>query len=128
MDILQCLPFDCECSQKRESIVFLMNTHTWWKCLMTKRKAHIGADTLYLSKIKYLICVHFTSFIIPCRGGWMRTLSSARKTDQANFTDWMSILPSNLTEEISPNTEALRANTLSQFVSKKIWLDKKDND
>ena len=51
---------------------------------------------------------------------WMRTLSSARKTDQANFTDWMSILPSNLMEEISPNTAALRANTLSQFVSKKI--------
>ena len=32
-------------------------------------------------------------------------------TDQADLTDWMSFLPSNLMEEISPNTEALNANS-----------------
>ena len=41
----------------------------------------------------------------------MRALSSTFKTDQADFTDWMSFLPSNFIEEISSNTEALNANT-----------------
>ena len=36
----------------------------------------------------------------------MRALTSAYKTDQADFTDWISFVPSNLTEEISPNKEA----------------------
>ena len=32
-----------------------------------------------------------------------RTLSSDCKTGQADFTDWVSFLPSNLMAEISPN-------------------------
>ena len=39
-----------------------------------------------------------------------QALSSACKIDRADFTDWMSFLTSNLTEEISPNTEAFSAN------------------
>ena len=35
----------------------------------------------------------------------------AYKSDRADFSDWMTFLPSNLMEEISPNTEALSANT-----------------
>ena len=34
-----------------------------------------------------------------------------RKTDRVDFINRMSFLPSNLIEEISPNTEALSANT-----------------
>ena len=37
--------------------------------------------------------------------------SSECKTDQSDFTDWMNFLLSNLMEEISPNPEALNANT-----------------
>ena len=32
--------------------------------------------------------------------------------EQADFTDWMSFLSSNLIEEISPNPEALSANMI----------------
>ena len=42
--------------------------------------------------------------LFPYRGGKMRALSCACKTDQAGFTDRMFFLPSNLMEEISPNT------------------------
>ena len=60
----------------------------------------------------FVLCVCFTFFIIPLpsRGGGIQALSSACKTAQTDFTDWMPFLPSNLMEEISSNTEALRAN------------------
>ena len=45
------------------------------------------------------------------RGGRSRALSSACKSDQVDFTDWMSFLTPNLMEEIILNTEALNANT-----------------
>ena len=57
------------------------------------------------------MCVRFTSFIIPYRGGRVRALSSVYKTDQVDFTSWISFLPSNHLEEISPNPEALNVNT-----------------
>ena len=40
-----------------------------------------------------------------------RALSSTCKTEQADLTIWMSFLPSNPMEKISPNTEALNVNT-----------------
>ena len=58
------------------------------------------------------MCVRFLRpLLFPY--GEVRTLalSSACKTDQADFADLMSFLPSNLLEKISPNTEALSANT-----------------
>ena len=33
----------------------------------------------------------------------MRALSSSCKTDQPDFIEWMSLLPSNLMDKISPN-------------------------
>ena len=39
-----------------------------------------------------------------------RALSFECKTDQADFIDWMSFLPSNLMEEFNPTPEALSAN------------------
>ena len=59
--------------------------------------------------VYFFVC--FTSFIIPYRGGRKLALISVWKTDQADFTDWISFLPSNLMEEISSNTEALNVNT-----------------
>ena len=58
------------------------------------------------------MCLCFTFFFIPlpCKEGWTQPFSSACKTAQADFTDWMPFLPYKLMEEISPNTEALRAN------------------
>ena len=44
-------------------------------------------------------------------GSWTSALSSGCKTDRVDFINRMSFLPSNLIEEISPNTEALIANT-----------------
>ena len=41
----------------------------------------------------------------------LKGLNSTCKTDQADFTEYMSFLPSNLVEEISPDQEALSANT-----------------
>ena len=40
------------------------------------------------------------------RGLGRRLLSFACKTNQADFTCWMSFLPSNFIQEISPYTEA----------------------
>ena len=52
------------------------------------------------------MCFHFTSFISLQRGR-TQALSSACKIDQADFTDWMTFLTSNLMEEISLNAEVL---------------------
>ena len=62
------------------------------------------------------VCVCVCLFVqrpllFPYNGGRMRVLSSISKADQADFTDWMSFLPSNLMEEINSNTKALNANT-----------------
>ena len=43
--------------------------------------------------------------------GAVRSHPRARKINQADFTGWMSLLSSNLMEEISPNTEAFSSNT-----------------
>ena len=45
--------------------------------------------------------------LFPSKRGRTRVLSSECKTDQADFPDWMSFLPSNLMEEINPIREAL---------------------
>ena len=39
------------------------------------------------------------------------TISSKYKADQADFTDWMALLPSNIMEEIGTSPETLSANT-----------------
>ena len=49
--------------------------------------------------------------LFPYRGSKIWGLSCERKTDQADFTDWMSFLLSNLMEEISPNVEARSTKT-----------------
>ena len=56
------------------------------------------------------VYVRFRFFIIPYRGGRQGALSSATKTDQADFTDWMSFLSYSLMKDISFKTEALGAN------------------
>ena len=54
------------------------------------------------------VCVLVLRLLLsPYRGDRMQALSSTCKTDQADFTDWMSFLTSNLMEEISVNTEPL---------------------
>ena len=45
-----------------------------------------------------VVCVRLRPLLFPCT------------TDQADLTDWMSFQPSNLMEEISPNTEAVNTN------------------
>ena len=59
------------------------------------------------------VFVFLCPLLFPCRGGRKQDLSSVSKTDQADFTDWMFFLPSNLMEEISlilkPSTQILQA-------------------
>ena len=59
------------------------------------------------------MCVRFTSFIIytSSRGDRTRALISTFKTDQTDFTHWISFLPSKLAMEISPNLDVLSAKT-----------------
>ena len=62
------------------------------------------------------VCVCVCVFVLrpllfPNIEGRARALSSACKTDQDDFTDMVSFLTSYLIEEISPNTQALSANT-----------------
>ena len=61
-------------------------------------------------KNSYCVCL-FKSFLFLSRWGGTRVLSSECKTDLADVTDRICVLLSTLIEEISPNPEALRANT-----------------
>ena len=67
--------------------------------------AHLVLVFLLLTLSKLLV--------FPFRRGGTRALSSACKTDQVDFTYWMSFLPYNIMEEINLNTEVRSANTLS---------------
>lgn len=60
-------------------------------------------------KMKIDICVrvHFKFFTISCRWSWTLSLNSECKIDKADFADRMFFLPSNLTEEISPERKHL---------------------
>ena len=64
---------------------------------------------------KMLMPIHpvyfLRSLLFPYRGGMAWALSSLCKTDQADFMDRMSFLPSHFMEEIISNTETLSANT-----------------
>ena len=53
------------------------------------------------------------SLLLPSREGRAQAISSECKINQSDCTDWISFLSSNLMEEISPNSEALSANTQS---------------
>ena len=59
--------------------------------------------------VSKLVCV-FTlrPFLFPYGEVKTQYLSSARKTDQADFTDWMSFLPFNFMEKISPKQKYLK--------------------
>ena len=50
------------------------------------------------------------TLLLPSRWGRTREGSSECKTDQVDFTYWVSFLPSNLIEDISHDLEALSAN------------------
>ena len=53
-----------------------------------------------------LMCVFYVPYYSSIKGA--RDLSSACETDRADFTDWMSFLPSNLVEKISSNKDVLK--------------------
>ena len=78
--------------------------------------------------IKYVyVCMCVCVFVLcpllfPYRGGRTQAFSSASLTDKADFK--MCFLPSNLMEEISPNTEALNTNTKSHSSA---WRNRKEN-
>ena len=55
--------------------------------------------------------IGFTSFIIPLERSLVASFKLYIEIDQADFTDWMNLLPSNLMEEINHNPEALSAKT-----------------
>ena len=60
-----------------------------------------GSISNVLNRKKLGACVYvcFASFIIPLNPEvWMQLLSSESKIDQADFTNWISSLPSNLME------------------------------
>ena len=42
------------------------------------------------------VSVHFTSLLFPSRGVRTQALSSERKIDRADFTDWILIFAGNL--------------------------------
>lgn len=67
---------------------------------------NLPCATSIIKCINKHVCIRFTSFCYSARGGRSRFLSSACKTEQADFIDWTSFLPSNPKEETSPNTAA----------------------
>ena len=76
----------------------------------------------FISRLR--VCV-YSPYYSPYRGVRTRILSSACKTDQAEFTDWTYFLPFNLIREINSNTEDITANT--KYLSSG-WKNRNDND
>ena len=76
----------------------------WLKLLMKKNLI------LYLEFI-ISVCLFYVLYYSPIWGGRTRVLSYACKTDQIDFTDWMSFLPFKLMDEINSKAEALDVNT-----------------
>ena len=71
---------------------------------------------LNMYKFSVCVCISVCVFVsrhvlFPSRRDSMRTLASECKIDEADFTDWLFFLPSNLIEEIITHPEALSANT-----------------
>ena len=64
-------------------------------------------------KLMHLCVYNLRPSLFPSWGGRARFLSSECKTGQADFTDWISFLPTNFIEETSPNPDDLNANTSS---------------
>ena len=62
--------------------------------------------------VKHL-CLFSALYYSSLDGGKTRALSSESKIDQADFTRWLSFLPSNFMEEIIPNLEAPSTNNES---------------
>ena len=49
---------------------------------------------------------HFAVYYFPINGvGYRQDLSSACKSDRADFTDWLSFISFNLMQELNPNPE-----------------------
>ena len=61
--------------------------------------------------VSVCVCVRFISFIIPLERGLDEGFKLCIQIDQADFTYWISFLPSNLVVDISCNPKALGTNT-----------------
>ena len=63
--------------------------------------------------IKACVCFfNLCHLLFHYKRGYTQALCCACKTDQADFIDWMSFLPHNFVENISPNTEAISGKSL----------------
>ena len=58
---------------------------------------------LLIPRILYVCVFDLYPLLFPYRRGRTQTSSSACKTDQADFIDWMVLLPSNIMEDINPS-------------------------
>ena len=63
----------------------------------------------YIHRSMFVFVLHPLLFLY--KKGRARALISGCETNQGDFTIWIYFLPSNLIEEISPNTEGLSENT-----------------
>ena len=79
--------------------------HKFWSVTYAKILVQLHVDLLTF----YFSSVRFTTFLLAFGGGTTQAWSSECKFGQADFTDCMSFLPSNLMEETNPNLEALKA-------------------
>ena len=70
-----------------------------------------------------LIHAFCSSLLFPSRGRRTRTFSSESKIGQADFTNWIPFVSFILMEEISPNPEALIANTQTLSSAWNSWKD-----
>ena len=62
------------------------------------------------------VCDRFTSFIIPLEKGLDASFKVWMKIDPADFTEWMSFLPSNPVKEINRNLECRIAKYLKLLI------------
>ena len=80
--------------------VTLLKKRPWHRCFPLNFAKFLRAPFLQNTSGRLLL---------PLEEG--TTQASMQHFDRADFTDWMSFLPSKLTEEISPNPELLSPNT-----------------
>ena len=82
-------------------------------------------------KVKNIDRAYVSMFVLlplstPDEGRTQAIISPEHRTYETDFAEWMPFLPSNLIDKISPNPEAVSANTKSLSSACDSWKDNND--
>lgn len=89
--------------RRKKYMLSLIISRLWIKVCLKLLCDEKNFPTVFL---KIGLLFHFAVFYFPINGvGYWQDLSSACKSDRADFTDWLSFISFNLMQELNPNPE-----------------------